>query len=62
MDKLDYLHELGINGLYINSIYKAKSYHKYDVIDYTKVDEELGDEEDFKNLCKKAHNLCESHA
>lgn len=20
------------------------------------------DEEDFKNLCKKAHNLCESHA
>lgn len=38
IDKLDYLHELGINGLYINPIYKAKSYHKYDVIDYTKVD------------------------
>ena len=57
IDKLDYLHELGINGLYINPIYKGKSYHKYDVIDYTKVDEELGDEENFKNLCKKAHDL-----
>lgn len=57
IDKLDYFHELGINGLYLNPIYKAKSYHKYDVIDYTKVDEELGDEEDFKKLCKKAHDL-----
>lgn len=57
IDKLDYLHDLGINGLYINPIYKTKSYHKYDVIDYTRVDNNLGNEEDFENLCKKAHDL-----
>ena len=33
--KLEYLKDLGINGLYLNPIYYAHSYHKYDVIDYT---------------------------
>ena len=57
IDKLDYLKELGINGLYLNPIYYAHSYHKYDVIDYMKVDPELGTEKDFKELCDKAHDL-----
>lgn len=57
IDNLDYLHDLGINGLYINLIYKAKSYHKYDVIDYTRVDDDLGNEEDFEIHCKKVHDL-----
>ena len=35
----------------------AQSYHKYDVIDYTTVDPELGTEEDFRLLCAKAHEL-----
>lgn len=54
---MDYLKELGINGLYLNPIYYAHSYHKYDVIDYMKVDPELGTEKDFKELCDKAHDL-----
>ena len=57
IDRLDYLKELGINGLYLNPIYYAHSYHKYDVIDYMKVDPELGTEIDFKELCDKAHDL-----
>ena len=57
IDKLDYLKELGINGLYLNPIYYAHSYHKYDVIDYMQVDPELGTEKDFKELCDKAHDL-----
>ena len=56
-EKLGYLKELGINGIYINPIYYAHSYHKYDVIDYTMVDPELGTEEDFAGLCDKAHDL-----
>lgn len=57
IDKLDYLRELGINGIYLNPIYYAQSYHKYDVIDYTKVDPDLGTEKDFEELCEKAHAL-----
>lgn len=57
IDKLDYLQELGITGIYLNPIYYARSYHKYDVIDYTRVDPELGTEEDFRELCEKAHAL-----
>lgn len=56
-EKLEYLKDLGINGLYLNPIYYAHSYHKYDVIDYTVVDPELGTKEDFKELCEKAHAL-----
>ena len=55
IDKIDYLKGLGFTGLYLNPIYYAKSYHKYDVIDYTIVDPDLGTEEDFKRLCKTAH-------
>ena len=57
IEKLDYLKDLGINGLYLNPIYYAHSYHKYDVIDYTIVDPELGTEDDFAELCTKAHAL-----
>ena len=53
--KLDYLAELGINGLYLNPIYKAASYHKYDVIDYTEIAEDLGSKKDFCDLCNAAH-------
>ena len=56
-EKLEYLQELGITGLYLNPVYYARSYHKYDVIDYSRVDPELGDEEDFARLCRKAHAL-----
>ena len=57
INKLEYLRKLGINGIYLNPIYYAHSYHKYDVIDYTLVDPELGTETDMKELCAKAHEL-----
>ena len=70
-DKLEYLKDLGFNGLYLNPIYQASSYHKYDVIDYTDVDDEFVDNPDgligvkwraykqkqFQKMCKKAHEL-----
>lgn len=40
--RLDYLQDLGINALYLNPIFSARSNHKYDVIDYEHVDEHFG--------------------
>ena len=38
LDHLDYLQDLGINGLYFCPIFKASSNHKYDTIDYLEID------------------------
>ena len=40
--RLDYLTDLGVNGLYLNPIFHAFSNHKYDVADYKHVDPHLG--------------------
>ena len=55
--KLGYLKKLGVSVIYLNPIFKAYSNHRYDTADYMKIDEMLGSEQDFKNLCKKAHRL-----
>jgi alpha-glucosidase len=39
---LDYLHELGVNALYLNPIFTAYTNHRYDVADYYQVDPHLG--------------------
>jgi glycosidase len=49
-EKLDYLGELGVNALYLNPIFAARSNHKYDCADYEKVDPSFGTEEDFQRL------------
>ena len=53
--KLDYLESLGVSVIYLNPIFKAYSNHRYDTADYKKIDELLGSERDFRNLCKAAH-------
>ncbi len=53
--KLDYLNELGVKVIYLNPIFKARSNHRYDTADYHKIDELLGNEADFKELCGAAH-------
>ncbi|MBE6671092.1 MAG: glycoside hydrolase family 13 protein [Ruminococcaceae bacterium] len=53
--KLDYLKTLNVDVIYLNPIFKAYSNHRYDTADYMKIDEMLGDEKDFANLCKQAH-------
>ncbi|MGL4382344.1 MAG: alpha amylase N-terminal ig-like domain-containing protein, partial [Bacilli bacterium] len=53
--KLDYLQELGINGIYLTPIFKANTVHKYDTSNYLEVDEAFGTNEDLTNLVKKAH-------
>lgn len=56
-EKLEYLSSLGVSCIYLNPIFEAHSNHRYDTADYEKIDSLLGDENDLKSLCKKAHGL-----
>jgi glycosidase len=55
IQKLDYLHDLGINAIYFNPIFRAASNHRYDAHDYFQIDPKLGDLNTFKRLLTLAH-------
>ena len=55
--KLDYIKSLGVNIIYFNPIFKAKSSHKYDTADYKEIDEMFGTNQEFEELCQKAETL-----
>ncbi len=55
IDKLDYLTELGINGIYLTPIFASPSNHKYDITDYFEIDPHFGDKEVFRELVEKTH-------
>ena len=55
INKLDYIKEIGFNGVYINPLFMANEYHKYDVIDYFKIDPLFGTNKDFKRLVEEVH-------
>jgi cyclomaltodextrinase len=54
-NKLDYLQDLGINGIYLNPIFKARTNHKYDTEDYFTVDPSFGNNDLFKKLVLEIH-------
>ena len=56
ISKLDYLEELGVNGIWFMPIHPSQSYHKYDVRDYYDIDPQYGTMADFEALmaeCQK---------
>ncbi len=53
--KLDYLQDLGIQGVWLMPISPSPSYHKYDVTDYYKVHPDYGTMDDFRNFVTEAH-------
>lgn len=55
IDKLDYLEDLGINGIYFCPIFQADKNHKYETTDYTIIDPIFGNNETFKTLVDEAH-------
>ncbi|ELW1706794.1 alpha-glycosidase [Vibrio cholerae] len=55
IEKLDYLQDLGVNGLYFCPIFTANANHKYDTIDYYNVDPHFGGNEAFRALVQEAH-------
>lgn len=56
-EKLPYLHDLGVQAIYLNPVFMAFSTHRYDTTDYSRIDPMLGTDEDFKALCDAAHSL-----
>ena len=50
ISKLDYLEELGINGIWLMPIHPSTTYHKYNVSDYYAIDPDYGTMEDFEEL------------
>ncbi|MFH1754552.1 MAG: alpha-amylase family glycosyl hydrolase [Candidatus Latescibacterota bacterium] len=57
MEKLPYLADLGITIIYFNPLNEARSNHKYDPMDYLKIDPHFADEATFKEFVRKAHEL-----
>ncbi len=53
--KLDYLQNLGVEGIWLMPINPSPSYHKYDVTDYYDVHPDYGTMDNFKTLLSEAH-------
>ena len=53
--KLDYLQNLGMQGIWLTPINPSPSYHGYDVVDYDRVNPQFGTMADFENLIAEAH-------
>ncbi|MCR4902795.1 MAG: glycoside hydrolase family 13 protein [Butyrivibrio sp.] len=54
-DKIPYLKELGITGIYLNPIFESNTNHKYNTKNYKKVDPHFGSNEDLRKLVDEAH-------
>ena len=54
---LNYIKELGVDFIYLNSIFSSTTAHRYNITDYYKIDPELGTKKDFIQFVKKAHKL-----
>ena len=56
-ERLPYLRELGIGGIYLTPVFLSGSYHRYNTFDYKTIDPLLGSEEDMRELVRTAHEL-----
>ncbi|MBQ9987365.1 MAG: hypothetical protein IJP28_03200 [Erysipelotrichales bacterium] len=54
-EKLEYLDDLGISGIWLMPIMPSPTYHKYDVVDYMSIDPAYGTMEDFESLVQSAN-------
>ncbi len=54
-EKLDYLQSLGVNTLYLNPIFAARSNHRYDTDNYMHVDTSLGGDPALASLVAALH-------
>lgn len=48
--KLDYIKDMGFNGIWLMPIMPSTTYHKYDVTDYCAIDPQYGTMDDFDEL------------
>jgi len=55
ISEFDYIKSLGVKSIYLNPVFKAKSYHRYDTIDYYQIDPILGNKEQIKDFIDLCH-------
>ncbi len=55
LKRLDYIQELGIETIYLNPIFEAYTNHKYDALDYFKIDPQFGTFDDLRKLTDDLH-------
>ena len=55
--KLDYIKEMGFNGIWLMPIHPSPTYHKYDVTDYYAIDPDYGTLDDFANLMREEDRI-----
>lgn len=53
--KLDYIQEMGYNGIWLMPIMPSTTYHKYDVTDYYGIDPQYGTMDDFDELVSECN-------
>lgn len=53
---LDYIAGMGFNCIYLNPIFLANSYHKYDTIDYFEIDPLFGTKQELRELVTDCHS------
>ena len=57
INKLQYLKDLGVTGIYLNPVCESESDHKYDTKDYMNIDKHFGSNQTMKTLCQTAHSM-----
>jgi alpha-glucosidase len=53
-NKLDYIHDLGVNGIYFTPMFPSRSNHRYDATSFDHIDPILGGDKAFLSLIKSA--------
>ena len=55
IEKIDYLHDLGINTIWLSPFYRTDKYHGYHVTDFFQVEPKFGNLDTLKRLISSAH-------
>ncbi len=54
-EKIDYLHDLGVNTLWLTPIFPSPSHHGYDATELMDIEPRLGSKQDLRDLLNEAH-------
>ena len=54
--KVDYIKELGVDGVYMNPVFRCTQNAGYGPIDFTQIEPSFGNEETFREMCDTLHD------
>jgi glycosidase len=57
IEKLGYLHDLGINTIWLSPVFRNTAYHGYHITDFYTTDPRFGTQKELSDLVRKAHYL-----